>query len=43
MVAKAIVEATTHYNDAQLIAEISTVLGKAMPELEIAIYLKMRG
>jgi pyridoxal 5'-phosphate synthase pdxS subunit len=35
LVAKAIVEATTHYNDAQLIAEVSTDLGKAMPGLEI--------
>ena len=36
LVAKAIVEATTHYNDAQLIAEVSTDLGKAMPGLEIS-------
>jgi len=36
LVAKAIVEATTHYNDAELIAEVSTDLGKAMPGLEIS-------
>jgi pyridoxal 5'-phosphate synthase pdxS subunit len=36
LVAKAIVEATTHYNDVQLIAEVSTDLGKAMPGLEIS-------
>ena len=33
---KAIVEATTHYNDAEIIAEVSTDLGKAMPGLEIS-------
>ena len=36
LVAKAIVEATTHYNDAEIIAEVSTDLGKAMPGLEIS-------
>ncbi|HEX7467560.1 MAG TPA: pyridoxal 5'-phosphate synthase lyase subunit PdxS [Methanobacterium sp.] len=36
LVAKAIVEATTHYNDADIIAEVSTDLGKAMPGLEIS-------
>jgi pyridoxal 5'-phosphate synthase pdxS subunit len=35
LVAKAIVEATTHFQDAELIAEVSTDLGKAMPGLEI--------
>lgn len=34
--AKAIVSATTHYNDPQILAEISTDLGDAMPGLEIA-------
>ncbi|MHB0914168.1 MAG: pyridoxal 5'-phosphate synthase lyase subunit PdxS [Thermoleophilia bacterium] len=34
--AKAIVEATTHYNDAKLLAEISTGLKEAMPGLEIS-------
>ncbi len=33
--AKAIVEATTHYNDPQILAEISKDLGEAMPGLEI--------
>jgi pyridoxal 5'-phosphate synthase pdxS subunit len=36
LVAKAIVEATTHYNDVEIIAEVSTDLGKAMPGLEIS-------
>ncbi len=36
LVAKAIVEATTHYNDAEIIAEVSRDLGKAMPGLEIS-------
>jgi len=36
LVAKAIVEATTHYNDAEIIAEVSTDIGKAMPGLEIS-------
>jgi pyridoxal 5'-phosphate synthase pdxS subunit len=36
LVAKAIVEATTHYNDSEVIAEVSTDLGKAMPGLEIS-------
>ncbi len=34
-VAKAIVQATTHYNNPQIIAEVSRGLGKAMPGLEI--------
>ncbi len=34
--AKAIVLATTHYNDPQLLAEISRDLGEAMPGLEIS-------
>ena len=36
LVAKAIVEATTHYEDAEIIAKVSTDLGKAMPGLEIS-------
>ena len=36
LVAKAIVEATTHYEDADIIAKVSTNLGKAMPGLEIS-------
>ena len=34
--AKAIVAATTHYNDPQVLASISGDLGEAMPGLEIA-------
>lgn len=34
--AKAIVLATTHYNDPKLLAEISRDLGEAMPGLEIS-------
>lgn len=34
--AKAIVQATTHYRDAKIIAEVSRGLGEAMPGLEIA-------
>lgn len=34
--AKAIVAATTHYNDPQILAEVSKDLGEAMPGLEIA-------
>jgi pyridoxal 5'-phosphate synthase pdxS subunit len=34
--AKAIVEATTHYNNPEIIAEVSEGLGAAMPGLEIA-------
>ncbi len=34
--AKAIVQATTHYRDAKIIAEVSKGLGEAMPGLEIA-------
>ena len=34
--AKAIVEATTHYNDPQIVARVSRGLGKAMPGLEIS-------
>ena len=33
--AKAIVKATTHYNDPAIIADVSTGLGEAMPGLEI--------
>ena len=36
LVAKAIVEAATHYQDAEVIANVSTELGKAMPGLEIS-------
>ena len=36
LVAKAIVEATTHYTDAELLAKVSTNLGEAMPGLEIS-------
>jgi pyridoxal 5'-phosphate synthase pdxS subunit len=36
LVAKAIVEATTHFEDADIIARVSTDLGKAMPGLEIS-------
>lgn len=35
LVAKAIVDATAHYEDADLIAEVSTDLGEAMPGLDI--------
>jgi pyridoxal 5'-phosphate synthase pdxS subunit len=34
--AKAIVAATTHYNDPQILAEVSRNIGEAMPGLEIA-------
>jgi pyridoxal 5'-phosphate synthase pdxS subunit len=34
--ARAIVEAVTHYNDPEIIAEVSKGLGEAMPGLEIA-------
>lgn len=34
--AKAIVSATTHFNDPKILAEISTNLGEAMPGLEIS-------
>ncbi len=34
--AKAIVEATTHYNDPEIIARVSRGLGEAMPGLDIA-------
>lgn len=34
--AKAIVQATTHYKDAKIIAEVSRGLGKAMPGIEIS-------
>jgi len=34
--AKAIVAATTHYNDAKVLAEISKDLGEAMSGLEIS-------
>ncbi|WP_048190661.1 pyridoxal 5'-phosphate synthase lyase subunit PdxS [Methanobacterium sp. SMA-27] len=36
LVAKAIVEATTHFEDADIITKVSTDLGKAMPGLEIS-------
>jgi len=36
IVAKAIAEATAHYEDAEVIAEVSRDLGKAMPGLEIS-------
>ncbi|AEG18812.1 pyridoxal 5'-phosphate synthase lyase subunit PdxS [Methanobacterium paludis] len=36
LVAKAIVQATTHYQDAELLAKVSTNLGEAMPGLEIS-------
>lgn len=36
LVAKAIVEATTNYQDAEIIADVSTELGNAMPGLEIS-------
>ncbi|MBT4513361.1 MAG: pyridoxal 5'-phosphate synthase lyase subunit PdxS [Chloroflexi bacterium] len=35
IMAKAIVQATTHYNDPDIIAKVSRNLGKAMPGLEI--------
>jgi pyridoxal 5'-phosphate synthase pdxS subunit len=34
--AKAIVKATTHFRDPQIIAEVSKGLGEAMPGLEIS-------
>ncbi len=34
--ARAIVAATTHYNDPRILAEVSAGLGEAMPGLEIA-------
>jgi pyridoxal 5'-phosphate synthase pdxS subunit len=33
--AKAIVQATTHYKDAKLLAEVSRDLGEAMPGLDV--------
>ncbi len=36
LVAKAIVEATTHYQDPEVLARVSTGLGKAMPGLSVA-------
>ena len=36
LVAKAIVEATTHYQDPEIIARVSTGLGKAMPGIHVA-------
>lgn len=36
VMAKAIVEATTHYKDAKLLAKVSKKLGEAMPGLEIS-------
>jgi pyridoxal 5'-phosphate synthase pdxS subunit len=35
IMAKAIVEATTHFQDPQIIAEVSKKLGEAMPGLDI--------
>jgi pyridoxal 5'-phosphate synthase pdxS subunit len=35
LVAKAVVQATTHYKDADLIAKVSTNLGEAMPGIDI--------
>ncbi|MEG3225016.1 MAG: pyridoxal biosynthesis lyase PdxS [Methanobacteriales archaeon Met13] len=36
LVAKAIVEATAHYDDAEVLADVSRGLGKAMPGLEMS-------
>jgi len=36
LVAKAVVEATTHYMDADVIARVSTGLGKAMPGISVS-------
>ena len=36
IVAKAIVEATHHYQEPEIIAEVSRDLGKAMPGLDIS-------
>ncbi|HMS59759.1 MAG TPA: pyridoxal 5'-phosphate synthase lyase subunit PdxS [Tepidiformaceae bacterium] len=36
LVAKAIVEATTHYQDPEVLARVSTGLGKAMPGLSVS-------
>ncbi|MEO8539267.1 MAG: pyridoxal 5'-phosphate synthase lyase subunit PdxS [bacterium] len=36
LVARAIVEATTHFNDADVIARVSTGLGKAMPGISVS-------
>ncbi len=36
LMAKAIVQATTHFNDPKIIADVSRGLGKAMPGLEIS-------
>jgi pyridoxal 5'-phosphate synthase pdxS subunit len=36
LVAKAIVEATAHYDDAEVLANVSRGLGKAMPGLEMS-------
>jgi len=38
--AKAVVDATLHYDDAQMLAQISTNIGEAMPGLEIAALRK---
>jgi pyridoxal 5'-phosphate synthase pdxS subunit len=38
--ARAIVMATTHYNDPEIIAEVSAGLGEAMPGIEIATIRK---
>jgi pyridoxal 5'-phosphate synthase pdxS subunit len=36
IMARAIVEATTHYEDASVVAKVSTGLGEAMKGLELA-------
>jgi pyridoxal 5'-phosphate synthase pdxS subunit len=44
--ARAIVEATAHYTDADLVAKVSTGLGEAMPGQEISslgVHLAERG
>jgi pyridoxal 5'-phosphate synthase pdxS subunit len=38
--AKAVVKATTHYQDAKIIAEVSRGLGDAMPGLDIKAIAK---
>jgi pyridoxal 5'-phosphate synthase pdxS subunit len=36
LMAKAIVQATTHFNDPKIIADVSRGLGKAMPGIELS-------
>ena len=46
VVAKAIVEATTHFRDADILAKVSRGLGRAMPGLDMAsldVHLAERG